>query len=135
MKRLLTLLVLLCVFMLSSCSGEPEEVEVEVKIYEITTILSAGGHVVEQKGYGSVFDYNRKQVELKYDLELDMYALYHGDVEETEDGVYMVVFYTTEEAIQYYNAFSDDSEEGRLIYQEGQCVVITESEDIIALFK
>ncbi len=137
MKRMLIfIVVILSVFILTSCESSEEELNVDVKLVEFKSLLITGGYTLEMKTYGRVFDYHRINIKEPFELDLDIYQLYVGYINETEREAFLVAFETSEDAILYENAMANqDGYAERLVYRENQVVLVTESQETIDLFK
>lgn len=121
------------ILLLFACNKEDIEVSVEVKSYEMSTIITTAGYNMESLTYGKVFDYHRQEIYNKYDLDPDIYDLFEG-VDDNGQTVYLIAFSTTEEAISYEDALTNDPDEDRIIYREDQVVLLTYSQAIIDLY-
>jgi hypothetical protein len=118
--------------LLSACNKDSTSTSVEVKTYEITTLITTAGYNIESLTYGNLFDYHRQEIYNKYDLDPDLYTVYEGS-DNNEEDIIVVAFLTIEDANDYLDALQNDTEEDRLLYQEEYVIVLTYSQDVIDL--
>jgi len=128
--------VLLTTLTLTSCKESGEEINIDVKIFEINTILTTGGYTVTELSYGQAFDYIRQDIYLKYDVDFEIHTVSKGYVDETEEEEIRVVFFrSNEDSKVFEELIENDTDLGDIfVYKEDRVVVYSTSEDVINLF-
>ena len=134
-KILIAISLFLLIGGLSSCSGSDNEIDFEAKVYEMSTLLTTSGYVLEKQGYASKLDYTTKEIENRFGIELFIFELYIGYINTNEREVFLVAFMTSEDATLYEdNLRNEEDMDDRLVLREGQVVIITYSQETIDIF-
>ncbi len=137
MRKYLLIILFFLVISLGSCEGSGEEIDIDVKIIEMKTVLTTGNYVLEETGYADRYAYEQSELYDKYNLDYRIYKLFVGYVNNDERQVYLVSFQDLEEAKDYERRLSyddDEDEDGKLVYREDGVLVITYSQETIDLF-
>ncbi len=118
-----------------SCTPSGEEIDIDVKLLEIETILKTSGYVMDEQTWGYIFSYYNEEIYDRFGLEYDIYSLQYGYVNDDEREVILVCFLETEHAEIYsQKLLEEEGYDDRFVHQEGQVVIITYSQETIDLF-
>jgi hypothetical protein len=125
---------LLCVLLLSlsivlfGCSGD------SAKADDVISTLEDEGYVFEERDNDSKSYYQTNMINEKFDLSLEVTALYVGYINSNERWVEIVALKNESQAEDFKQALVNESIEGRLIIQESNVIIITFSQDTANLF-
>jgi len=135
MKRvmLLGMLVLLSIG-LFGCGNADDEVDVDVKVYEMTTIIGTAGYTVELQGYSTKYQFTQREIVTPYDLDMLIYELYYCYDGETQVAS-LAAFQELDDALLWEESINNDDNFDSLFLREGHVILLTDSQDIIDLFK
>lgn len=128
-------MTLAVVYFLSSCEPSGEEIDIDVKLLEIETILISGGYELEEQKYAEILRFYNEEVYGKFLLDYSFHSLQYGYVNRDERELTLICFSEVYMAQTYAEKLrEEDGYEGRLVYRESEIVIITYSEETIDLF-
>lgn len=130
MKKILyVLLVALLGISIIGCDSAGSKTADDVK-----ATLEEAGYVLTQRDSDAITYYQDTYVNSNYDIDITVDDLYVGYINSTERWVELVVLASDSDAEDYQAALALEGTEGRLVYRDGNVLVITYSSDTIALF-
>lgn len=125
------LMAFLLAFLFSGCqSGDSNQEETDTFL----AVMETGGYVFEQRDEDSREYYQANQVNQKYDLDVDVIDLYVGYVNQNDRWAEVVVLATNAQAASFKSELDIEATEGRLVLLQDNIILITYSQETIALF-
>jgi hypothetical protein len=103
-------------------------------IDDVLDVMEADGYAFTVRDAESIQYYEDNMVNLKFDVVLNVTGVFLGYVDQTERWAEVVEFATKDDAIAYRTKLVEENIVGRLVYLDGNVVVLTFSNQTIALF-
>jgi hypothetical protein len=104
------------------------------KIDDVLDVMEADGYAFTVRDAESIQYYEDNMVNLKFDVALDVTGVFLGYVDQTERWAEVVEFATKDDASAYRTKLVEENIDGRLVYLDGNVVVLTFSSQTVALF-